>query len=271
MLEPKDKENKESLSTDISRSNLEVMKGMAELLYSHQEMLNSIGLLVNSSTYKEEMVKRDLHILQTNIDNIKLSLVNLQNTQSSMNHKIVNEVSVNVDALLTSVEKLDKAITEYAIKGGERNFEQFKILSENFNDSLKKLTERTGQFEGGMGTQTVVLQNLEDKIDKVSKDTSEKLQSFEDKINKISENVENHLKITYEDLYLDEEGKDLPVQQAFKKWIGRSANEIVSKNLVQILVFILVWWYVNSHSMGDSIITDRLKSMEEKVKMTEKR
>ena len=76
MLDPKEKETLESLPSDISRSNLEVMSGMAELLYSFQEVLNSLGLVVNSSTYKEEMVKRDLHILQTNVDNVKLNLLN---------------------------------------------------------------------------------------------------------------------------------------------------------------------------------------------------
>jgi len=40
MLDPKEKETLESLPSDISRSNLEVMSGMAELLYSFQEVLN---------------------------------------------------------------------------------------------------------------------------------------------------------------------------------------------------------------------------------------
>lgn len=271
MIDPKEKETLESLPSDISRSNLEVMSGMAELLYSFQEVLNSLGLVINSSTYKEEMVKRDLHILQTNVDNVKLNLLNLQNIQSALSHKVINEVSVNVDNLLTLVQELNKGVTEYAIKGGERNFEQFKMLSENFNESLKKLTEQANQSSGNADTQAEVLKNLQEKIDRIAYETAEKLQSFEDTIEKISKNVENHLKITYEDRYLDEEGKDLPIQKAFRKWIGRSANEIVSKNLVQILVFILVWWYVNSHSLGDDLLTNKLETLEQKIKTMEKR
>lgn len=271
MIDSKEKPTLESLPSDISRSNLEVMGGMAELLYSFQEVLNSLGLVVNSSTYKEELVKRDLHILQTNIDNVKLNLLNLQNIQSTLSHKIINEVSVNIETLLSLIKELNNGVTEYAIKGGERNFDQFKTLSENFNDSLKKLTEQTGKFSNSFDTQDLTLKALTEKVDQITTTIDEKLKTFEHNIQKISLNVENHLKITYEDRYLDEEGKDLPVQKAFRKWVGRSANEIVSKNLVQILVFILVWWYVNMHSSGDSLLMNKLENMENQIKTMEKR
>lgn len=256
--------------TDITRSQIELLEIVGAIQESFQSLFQSLMLVLTSANYKEEFFQREVEAAKEHFKDAKNRLEKLEDL-NKISAFTTQDTNQKISTILSSIESLTNTITQHLINNNNlRTIEQFRAIMEDVNRTVKSDYAALAVKLGGFDKLAEISAKQEEIAESVSnfealfqkwapgvpEINSAKILQLETDLTETKDKIKKVLEYHYSDNYLDNEGKDLSLQAAVKKWFFKNLSDALSKGCFTLLLLLIfgAWLLINTLAKHPSTI-----------------
>jgi hypothetical protein len=260
-------------ASDGSRALAEVIDSVTAVADSTADIAEKLAALVVRNESRDELFHREIRQAQSYLIEFRHKMESVNRDQQTSELSLSNVLSSTASILL-KVEELNKDLTHYLYNAKDQQFERYLKVASNLEAQITALKTVHDEMQGRSAKLQLHQGDTVQRLDAISntvkssdallaamnrnlpQDIAEAFENTqEQRLLNLEAKVETVLQYVYKKTGKDAEGTDLDGTKLLGHWLMAQIKSAVGKVFAEILIFLLLWFYLLSGRIDSALST----------------